>query len=161
MSVDIPVGLDVGKRLYIAEQLASDGMDSAYVQRIAALALRTGDTMRDHVAEALALVQLIPWRPDAGNGDGTETYQDVDTTIATGGDCEDLVIVLVAVLRLLGEKARVWFYPMPDRSQDHMTAQWFDGREWIWAEPSVAARLGEEPQFAAERTGRSAVLGGR
>lgn len=109
--------------------------------------------------EAQLAVQSLPYVPDPP---GEDVYQSADETIARGGDCEDLAVLFVGLVRMLGATqalplgAKVFFMPRPGAPQDHITALVRLARgPWLWAECSVrGARLGEYPPDAAAREAR-------
>jgi transglutaminase-like putative cysteine protease len=95
---------------------------------------------------------------------GREYYQGIYWTLTYGGDCEDLVVALVALMLAAGLDARVVWQEQSGAPLNHVTAQVRlptpKGPEWVWADPTVkGARLGEEPHDAAARLGQFHKLG--
>ncbi len=92
-----------------------------------------------------------------------EFYQSGLYTIASrgkAGDCEDLAVLTVALLRLLGIEAWVWWIFQKGAELNHVTARASIEGKTLWVESSVrGAFLGENPYRAAERTGQQANVG--
>ena len=88
-----------------------------------------------------------------------ETFQDSFLTLYYGaGDCDDVSRLVVALLRILGVRARLaLLYRKGLRTSagedvpTHVSAQaLLDGR-WEWLETTLAARFGEHPVAAKRR----------
>lgn len=94
---------------------------------------------------------------------GEEWYQGPYWTMAMGGDCEDLAVVLVALLLAAGLQARVKWQDQPGQALNHVTVLVMlpEGvPTWVWADPTVrGAQLGEEPHAAAQRLNQLDKLG--
>lgn len=70
------------------------------------------------------------------------------------GDCEDLAILLVAVLQELDVVSRMDWLEQPDAEENHVSVEVRAPRGWLWADPSVeGAFVGEHPYAAARRMG--------
>lgn len=124
--------------------------------------------LHDGVVDPHALAQrILSWTQDNfpyhDDPPGEEWYQGVYWTMAMGGDCEDLAVVLVALMLAADIQARVIWQDQPGQALNHVTAQVLmpDGiHTWYWADPTVkGARLGEEPHEAAKRLGQLDKLG--
>lgn len=115
---------------------------------------------------------------------GADTWQSPRRTfLRAAGDCEDVSTLLVALARAvraggLWLSARLVWLRQRSRALDHVSVHVAVGGldespvvldegarasgGWRWAEPSVAARLGEDPYAAVARARRAdVVLGGR
>ncbi len=105
--------------------------------------------------EALRAVQSLPYVPDR---DGQEWFQSADYTLRHGGDCDDLVIALVALDRALGLRAEPYWITQHGQDINHVTSRVAIDGQWLWSEPSIrGAMLGESPYEAAQRTGSKNV----
>jgi hypothetical protein len=105
--------------------------------------------------EALRAVQSLPYVPDR---DGQEWFQSADYTVRHGGDCDDLVIALVALERALGLRAEPYWITQHGQDINHVTSRVAIEGKWLWSEPSICgAMLGESPYEAAQRTGSKNV----
>ncbi len=149
------------QRLRLLDALLDEAMAEPSVRALADLArARAGGARarpRDLARWCLALAQAAGYRPDPPG----EWYQAPWYTVEHGGDCEDLAVLVVALLRLSGIVARLVWIDQPEADLNHVSAEaWLDADDdlrwdWRWTEPSVCgARLGEEPRDAVERTGR-------
>ena len=116
----------------------------------------------DTTAVTTALLRYVQrevgYRPDPEG----EWHQGSVYTLAHGGDCEDLAVLLVAMLRCVGLGAAVvWYTVPPPAVLNHVTVRvdLGDGAG-VFAEPSVyGAFLGEDPWDAATRTAQTERLG--
>lgn len=173
----IPRWWTVEQRLAALEELIADAMPSGVVRDLAARLRLIADQRVEHstlVAPpyrraaadrvyaqlALAAVQRCGYHADP---EGEDQYQEVEYTLAHGGDCEDLAAALVALLRLGGIRARLrWCDNPPPAPQNHVTARAWLASDWLWADASVAgALLGEDPNDAVARLrGDPRVVGG-
>jgi transglutaminase-like putative cysteine protease len=152
----VPGTATTGERMAALGALAERGRrDPAVRARAATFA---GDAPA-RAAAALAFVQTRPFRADPPGGD---TYQTAAYTLAHGGDCEDLCVLLAALLALAGVESRLVWLEQGGAPQAHVSVQVrFDGGAWRWAEPSVpGAALGEDPYAAAIRTRLTARVRG-
>jgi transglutaminase-like putative cysteine protease len=108
----------------------------------------------------LNFVQHLGYIPDPPG----EWYQSGLYTIANrgkAGNCNDLGVLTVALLRLLGIDAWVWWiFQKPPATLNHVTARANVDGTTQWVESTiVGARLGENPYRAAARTGQQASVG--
>lgn len=110
-----------------------------------------------HEATASSALQAVqeraPYRPDPP---GPDRVHDPAETLANGGDCEDLAILVASVAIAAGCSARlIWLSrEITGTASAHVVAQLWDGRGWAWAEACLpGAVLGEHPLLAVERTG--------
>lgn len=107
--------------------------------------------------EALRWVQSLGFRRVDVRGDG---YLSMDETIAGGGDCKALSVLLVALLTALGYPARASWLDEPENAVDHVAVlvRLKPNSQFVWADPSIeGARLGENPHDAAFRLGSSVI----
>lgn len=141
------------RRLREALRLAWVEADDPAVVRLVVAASR-GTTSEERASIALRAVQALPYRPDPTG----EWLQGGAYTATHGGDCEDLAALLAVVLELAAVPARlVWLF-QPSRLRDHVTCQALLGGVWVWAEPTLAAGLAENPYRAAERLATTATM---
>lgn len=170
----IPDVTPIAARVATLDELATEGIRDPDVgslagqvaSRAAALATtvpasaRRGAWMDRLLAlEALRAIQSLPYKPDPA---GEEWFQSARYTLRNGGDCEDLAVALVALMRSLGLQAAAVWITQPGQALNHVTAKvLLDGR-WLWADPSVrSAMVGESPYDALQRTGAWHIVGGR
>lgn len=94
-----------------------------------------------------------------------ETFSPTWRTLEHGiGDCDDSSRALLALCRSLGLPAALRTIPELGSLRDptHVAPVLRDGGDWVWLEPSIAARFGEHPQHAARRLREDrADIGGR
>lgn len=145
----------VDRRLEIYRLLSIEGARDPAVSRLAARVADDARTTKEPLAAVAlrAIHRFAQYRPDPPGPDVVFTPGE---TLTRGGDCEDLSILLGAVLRAVGVPFRiVWL----DRSetgypQSHVTLECQDEDGlWKYAEASIpGARLGEEPLRAADRS---------
>jgi hypothetical protein len=121
-------------------------------------------THRDIASEALVAVQHLEYHqhPLARQPYG-DYFQRPDLTIASGGNCEDLSTVLVALLRSMGVLAKCVWIEQVDRPINHVAVRVFMGSYWDrlddeslweWADPTLgASRFGESAYEAINRLG--------
>lgn len=104
----------------------------------------------------LDYVQQLGYRLD----DEGEWWQGAVYTLRNGGDCEDLSVVTVAMMRCAGLDAALFWVTQRGAPLNHVTAAVrINGRD-LWADSSVrGAYLGENPLAAARRTQQSSHLG--
>lgn len=111
-------------------------------------------TAPERVAWALDWIAArIVYRPDASGA--YDFVAPAALSLVRGyGDCEDLAIVLCAVLRELGIGARIVWLNQPDAPVNHVSVQAALVGGWAWCDPSVSGALvGEHPYDAALRRG--------
>lgn len=90
-----------------------------------------------------------------------ETFQDAYLTLYYGaGDCDDVARLVVALLRILGVRARLALLYRPglrsssgERIPTHVSVKALVGGRWRWLETTLAARFGEHPIAAKRRLG--------
>lgn len=166
-------------RVAIMEALANDGTTYPSVQGLAnqikeranALAAKSPTNQGTWFArivalEALRAVQSLPYVPAP---EGQEWMQRADYTLANGGECKALSVLLVALCHLLGLHAQIMWITQTGKFINHVsTLIWLDsanpntaGGRWVWADPSVrGAMLGESPYEAVSRTAAWHVIDG-
>lgn len=70
------------------------------------------------------------------------------------GDCEDLAILLAAILAELRVPWRIDWLEQPGSAENHVSVEVRTADGWQWADPSVeGAEIGEHPYAAARRMG--------
>lgn len=157
----VPPALPQRERVALLETLADEDARAPWLR---ALAARLPAAPVPYLAAVLAAAQGLPRVPDPPG----EWFQTAAYTVRWGGDCDDLVELVVALARARGLRARVVYLPQPDAPQDHWTAQFSlspagapdDAAVWDWWDPFVpGARLAEHPYVAAARAGLLSVAG--
>lgn len=152
------------QRIEYLEDLVQLGIDDGQVCRTAALitdafAHRTGKDREIRVADAiLRYVQTkVPYRPDPND---EEWYQGPVYTLAYGGDCEDLSVLVAALARCAGLKADVHWIDQPNARLNHVVSRIeIDGIN-LFADASITtAFLGEHPHDAVNRSQQFDRLG--
>jgi hypothetical protein len=115
----------------------------------------------DPAATCLRLAQAAAYVPDPPSCP-TDFYKLPRDTWREGGDCDDLVILLLCVAWARGVDAKAERIEIPHAPQDHLAAKvWCGARGWCWADPSMrGAAVGEHPAAAARRLGLDAVAPG-
>lgn len=145
------------ERIAILERLATSGSRRPFVQAFAQKL--PGKTNLEIARSALAAVQELPYVPGPPN---EEWMQGATWTMAHGGECKALSVLLVAALRARGVPAEIVWITQTGKPLNHVTVVVSDGPDQYWAEPAVpGARLGESPYEAIERTNAWHVVGGR
>jgi transglutaminase-like putative cysteine protease len=155
----IPDTTQADDRLRMLDILVHLTMQQPAVQGIAQTLGEGLNTETERAVAVLNYVQNLGYIPDPPG----EWYQSGLYTIASrgkAGDCEDLAVLTVALLRLLGIDAWVWWLFQPGAALNHVTARANVDGKTQWAESSVrGAMLGENPYRAAARTGQQANVG--
>jgi transglutaminase-like putative cysteine protease len=83
-----------------------------------------------------------------------ETFQSPTYTVKTGaGDCDDHANLLHAIARSAGLRARIVPLVRPNGDVKHAVTQIELGGVWTFAETTVDAGFGENPQAAVQRLG--------
>jgi len=149
------------ERIRILNNLSQQGTSYSPLQEIAQRIRRASGWSNQMLTVTLALqaVQSLKYVP---NPEGEEWIQDVPYTMAYGGECKALSVMLVALLSLLGVYAEVVWITQTGRPINHVTVvAWIGGKQY-WAEPAVrGAKLGESPYAAVVRLGsQQHVVGG-
>jgi len=155
----IPDTTQADDRLRMQDILVHITMQQPIIQGLAATIGEGLNTETERAMAVLNYVQHLGYIPDPPG----EWYQSGLYTIASrgrAGNCNDLGVVAVALLRLLGIEAWVWWIFQKGAALNHMTVRAsVDGR-MRWVETTIVdARLGENPYRAAERTGQQANVG--
>jgi len=155
----IPDSTPVCERVSLLNQLAQDGASFGPLQANARH-IRQMAHGNQTLAATLALRE-VHGLPYVHEKPTEEWVQDVEYTLAHGGECKALSILLVALLTQLGIRAEVVWITQTGRPINHVTVVvWLNGRQF-WAEPAVAgAKLGESPYAAVARLGSQHVVGG-
>jgi transglutaminase-like putative cysteine protease len=146
-------------RVRILTELAEEGARDSRVVAFAREAA-SGSSGAQAAANVLARVQALPYVDEPP---GEEWFQPAAYTLAHGGDCDDLVVLFVAAMRVLSVPATVYWITQTGQRLNHVTAQVYLSGRWLWAETTIpGARLGESPYEAARRLGtgdRTGVMG--
>jgi transglutaminase-like putative cysteine protease len=155
----IPDTIQADDRLRMLDILVHVTMQQPAVQGLAATIGEGLHTETEHAVAVLSYVQHLGYIPDPPG----EWYQSGLYTVASrgkAGDCEDLAVLTVALLRLLGIEGWVWWIFQKDEALNHVTSRSKVDGKIQWTETSVVgARLGENPYRAAARTGQHAIVG--
>lgn len=129
--------------------LAFVGSLDPKVQAFARRAVGNATSERDRAAAALRAAQSVGYHPDPPG----EWYQFPMFTMTYGGDCEDLVALLIAICMVAGLQAEPRWLDQPGSPLNHITSVVLVDDKWLWADPTVVgARLGEHPYAAFNRT---------
>lgn len=176
--VVIPDAVEPDEREDLLDALANEGARSVIVRRMAVwlctrAAVRLGrqPTQRE-TGQALldGLSDLTEYTHDPDN---QEEYNRAETSLlpapgasrspitGTGkgrGDCEDMVVLYVAMARSVGMGAHVIWVSQPDQPSSHVAASLVVDGIPEWVETTIpGALIGEAPYVAAERLGPSGV----
>lgn len=104
----------------------------------------------DAVQRALDYCHALPHVADPTGP--ADWVADPCAVAVVGGDCDDLCVLLLALLFGMRVAGKIVWMPLPAQAQDHVVCQAFIGGRWLWADPFVrGARLGEHPGEAAYR----------
>jgi transglutaminase-like putative cysteine protease len=140
----VPDTLSVCDRLAILTEIARIGS-----QLVEVWAVANSFAGPNQTADILAFVQTLPFLPDPEG----EWYQGALYTAFNGGDCEDLVSLLVAMYESVGIKSEIIWLEQRNRPLNHVSCRVLSGGRMQWAEPSIkGARIGENPYDALSRT---------
>jgi hypothetical protein len=160
----VPDSWTPAQRIEYLEGLVQLGIDDGQVCRTAALiaeafADRTGKDREIRIADAiLRYVQTqVPYVADPND---EEWYQGPVYTLAYGGDCEDLSVLVAALSRCAGLQADVHWIDQPNARLNHVVSRIeIDGVE-LFADASITtAFLGEHPHDAVNRSQQFDRLG--
>lgn len=150
----IPDTIQPEERLAILDVIADIGMMQPQQQQIAAaLRARSNGTERSIVEETLGWVQRLGYVDDPpGDWYQGTLYTISDEARGHAGDCEDLSVELVTLLRLNGVLAWMWWVFQDGAALNHVTVRTKIDGEDVWTDPSIeGAEVGENPYHAAKR----------
>jgi hypothetical protein len=157
---------EIGVRTSLAEvaRLATEGMNHV---RVVAWARNQLSSARDRGASAnstadrarilLLAVQKKLWIPDPI---GTEFISgahhmlcdDPKELCFAGGDCDDVVVLLASATSAVGIPTLIVGHSYEDDRQiGHVLCKLFDGKKWLYADPSTDLPLGKSHPYTRER----------
>lgn len=135
--------------------LAEEGVKDGEVCEAAKILSRgvDGHPRRDLIVadRILQFVQkMVKYIPDRGV---EEWYQGALYTLAYGGDCEDLSVLICALANCCGLRADVFWINQPSARLNHVVARIYIDGVPLWADGSIkTAYLGEHPHDAVRRS---------
>jgi hypothetical protein len=143
------------RRIEYLMRLVQDGLSDGEVCRSAKILSDsvTSEYRRERqIAEKiLHFVQnMVKYTPDRGV---EEWYQGAVYTLAHGGDCEDLSVLICALAKCAGLQSDVVWIDQPGARLNHVVARIFVDGVPLWADGSIkTAYLGEHPHDAVRRS---------
>lgn len=136
----VRLGLDDGQVCRTANIIADQFSDFSGTDRD----LRVGDAILHYVQTK------VPYVPDPSD---EEWYQGPVYTLAYGGDCEDLAVLVAALARCAGLTSDVYWIEQPAARLNHVVSRIKIGGAYLFADASITtAFLGEHPHDAVKRS---------
>lgn len=133
-----------------------DGRNDPEVVAVANSIMQSLHVVHDRDRDRLLATAIHRWVRDhvTFQREEVETNYTGGVTIAVGsGDCDDHSSLVVGLATACGLPAKVVGIRGADGDIGHACAQILVDGQWLYAETTVAARLGEHPYDAAVRTG--------
>lgn len=161
----VPDSWSPQRRIEYLEDLVDLGLEDGEVCKTANIIARSFDWETDEqrrqirIADAiLHYVQTkVAYVPDPND---EEWYQGPVWTLAFGGDCEDLSVLVAALARCAGLNADVYWIDQPEARLNHVVSRIEVGRAYLFADASITtAFLGEHPHDAVKRSQQFDRLG--
>ena len=91
-----------------------------------------------------------------------ETFQSAAVTMELqAGDCDDHAALVYALAHAMGMPARICILTDAEGEPVHAVAKLYDGSAWQWAETTIPAGFGEDPQAAFARCKREGLIASR
>lgn len=151
-------------RIRYLENLVSLGVKDGQVCRTASIISRSfdwesPDRRQFRIADAiLSYVQRqVPYVADPAD---QEWYQGPVYTLAYGGDCEDLAVLVATLAKCAGLQADVYWIDQPEARLNHVVSRIEVGGAYLFADASIStAFLGEHPHSAVQRSQQFERLG--
>lgn len=145
-------------RLSVFRRMAVEGAAHPDVRREARALWRRDPVER--AAALLARVQELPYHPDPA-GFGGDWVRPPCRTLVEGGDCDCLTVLVAALDHASGLTWRIGWLVQPRAALDHVAAQVYLRRAWLFQEVTVrGAVLGEGPHEAVARLGSASHVFG-
>jgi len=145
-------------RLSVFRRMAVEGAAHPDVRREARALWRRDPVER--AAALLARVQELPYHPDPA-GFGGDWVRPPCRTLVEGGDCDCLTVLVAALDHASGLTWRIGWLIQPRAALDHVAAQVYLRRAWLFQEVTIrGAVLGEGPHEAVARLGSASHVFG-
>lgn len=152
-------------RISYLQDLVQLGLDDGEVCNTAGIIARSFDWERDPIKRAIRIADAIlhyvqtrvAYVPDPND---EEWYQGPVWTLAYGGDCEDLSVLVAALARCAGLEADVYWIDQPEARLNHVVSRIKIDGAYLFADASITtAFLGEHPHAAVQRSQQFERLG--